>query len=142
MFNSLRHWLESLDEKDSLFDHPDAELIHVALASLLYHIISVDGEVSEKEKHQFALILENEFNLSDEQVSSLYGYVKALNSDLTTDLETINDFLKQNPHLKMLLMSKLNQLIAVDGVKDEELDIFYQATKVIFPEVAERNKTF
>lgn len=142
MFESLHHWLESLDEKSSLFEHPDAEIIHVALASLLYHIMSVDGQVSDREKHKFALILENEFDLTAEQVTRLYTYVKTLKSDLTTDLKTINQHLKHSPHLRMLLMSKLNQLIAVDGVKNDELNIFYDAMRVIFPEVAEQDNTF
>lgn len=138
MFESLKHWLETLDEESQLFEHPDSEVIHIALASILYHIISSDNVESNSEKQEFKLILANEFQLSDQQIMALYGYVKTLKSDLKSDLLTVNDYLKDNPNLRMMLMRKLNQLIAVDGVSNEELDIFYEAMKVIFPDIAKQ----
>ncbi len=138
MFESLKHWLETLDEESQLFEHPDSEVIHIALASILYHIISSDNVESSSEKQEFKLILANEFQLSDQQIMALYGYVKTLKSDLKSDLLTVNDYLKDNPNLRMMLMRKLNQLIAVDGVSNEELDIFYEAMKVIFPDIAKQ----
>lgn len=138
MFESLKHWLETLDEESQLFEHPDSEVIHIALASILYHIISSDKVETNSEKQEFKLILANEFQLSDQQIMALYGYVKTLKSDLKSDLLTVNDYLKGNPNLRMMLMRKLNQLIAVDGVSNEELDIFYEAMKVIFPDIAKQ----
>lgn len=135
MFDSLKHWFESLDEKSKLFNHPDEEAIHIALASVLYHIISADDLASEKEKHKFALIMRNEFDLTEQQISNLYHHVKTLKSDLIADLETINEYLKSNPYLRMTLMNKLNQVIATDGVKSNELEIFYEAMKVFFPDL-------
>jgi hypothetical protein len=32
-------------------------------------------------------------------------------------------------------MKKLNQLVDIDGVKNSELDIFYEALHLVFPEV-------
>lgn len=138
MFESLKHWLETLDEESLLFEHPDSEVIHIALASILYHIISSDNVENNSEKQEFKLIMANEFQLSDQQIMALYGYVKTLKSDLKSDLLTVNYYLKDNPNLRMMLMRKLNQLIAVDGVSNEELDIFYEATKVIFPDIAKQ----
>jgi len=138
MFESLKHWLETLDGESQLFEHPDSEVIHIALASILYHIISSDNVESNSEKQEFKLILANEFQLSDQQIMALYGYVKTLKSDLKSDLLTVNDYLKDNPNLRMMLMRKLNQLIAVNGVSNEELDIFYEAMKVIFPDIAKQ----
>ncbi len=136
MFTSLKHWLATLDTESQLFEHADSELIHVALASLLYHIISADKVENKREKQQFKLILASEFKLSEEQIEALYQYVKTLKSDLTSDLLTVNYYLKDNPNLRMTLMRKLNQLIGVDGVDNEELQIFYEAMRVIFPDVA------
>jgi len=140
MFESLKHWLETLDEDSQLFEHPDSEVIHIALASILYHIISSDNVENKREKQEFKLIMANEFQLSDQQIMALYGYVKTLKSDLKSDLLTVNDYLKDNPNLRMMLMRKLNQLIAVDGVSNEELDIFYEAMEVIFPDIAKQLK--
>ncbi len=139
MFESLKSWLESEDSQSKLFNHPDDEAIHVALASVLYHIISADHVENDKEKHQFSLIMSCEFDLGDEQISDLYRYVKTLQSDLDTDLNTVNEYLKTSPHLRMNLMSKLNHLIAVDGVESSELQIFNDAMGVLFPELADHD---
>ncbi len=138
MFNSLKHWLATLDDESQLFEHADSEVIHVALASVLYHIIRADKVEDSREVHQFELIMQNEFSLSDQQIKSLFTHVKNLKSDLKSDLLTVNEYLKNNPNLRMTFMSKLNQLIDVDGVDNEEIDIFYQAMKVIFPDVTKQ----
>ncbi len=134
MFESLKHWIEALDENSLLFEHSDSEAIHVALASLLFHIISADKIEGDREK--------NEFNLSEPQIAKLYDYVKNLKSDLKTDLLTVNEYLKNNPNMRMTLMRKINQLIAIDGVNNKELSIFYDAMKVIFPDVAKQINIF
>jgi len=138
MFDSLKHWLSSIDKKSPLFNHADSESIHVALASLLCHVINADGVENNLEKDKFRDIMVNEFELSEQQISTLYNDVNALNSELSSDLATINEHLKENPHLRMRFMEKLNLLINVDGVNNKELDIFYQAMKVVFPDVAKQ----
>lgn len=142
MLESFKKWFESFDGEASQFKHTEDETVHVALASLLYHIISIDDLASDREKHKFSSILHEEFNITDEQAVHLYSFVKTLNTDLRSDLNTVNLYLKENPHLRMTFMSKLNQLIAIDGVKTSELEIFYDAMRVIFPEVAEKNTQF
>jgi len=139
MFNSLKHWLATLDNKSQLFEHIESEVIHVALASLLYHIIKADSVDNHLEIAQFKMIMANEFALSEEQVMLLYVHVKNLKSDLKSDLLTVNNYLKQNPNLRMFFMSKLNQLIGVDGVDNEEITIFYQAMKVVFPDITKQS---
>lgn len=142
MFESFKKWFESFDGDASQFNHTEDDTLHVAVASLLYHIISANDLASDKEKHKFSSILHEEFDLSEAQVAHLYAFVKTLKTDLRSDLKTINLYLKENPHLRMIFMSKLNQLIAVDGVKTNELEIFYDAMEVIFPEVADKTDHF
>jgi uncharacterized tellurite resistance protein B-like protein len=136
MFESLKHWLNNLDKEISLFEHSESEVLHVAIASLLYHIISADGQERTCEKKMFSTIMAKEFLLSEKQITQLYDYVKTLNSELTSDLNTVNAYLKANPNLRMAFMKKLNQLICVDEVENEELTIFYQTMKTVFPDVA------
>jgi uncharacterized tellurite resistance protein B-like protein len=141
MFESLKHWFENLPHADHLFEHPEAEQIHVALASVLYHVIAADQLESSNEKKKFQEILANEFDMTGDQISTLYGYVKTLKSDLKTDLKTVEEYLKHNPALRMTFMVKLNQLICVDGTKNDEIEIFYEAMKVIFPDIDNPNST-
>jgi len=137
MFKSLKHLFESFETESKLFNHADDEAIHVALASLLYHVISSNGVESAKEKHEFSEILKKEFTLNDAQIASLYKQVKTLNNDSTDDLHTINHYLKKNPTSRMLFMGKLNHLISLDGVNSRELDFFTHAKKVLFPTLSD-----
>ena len=57
MFESLTHWFDSLKNEGKLFEHPDDELLHSSLASVLYHVISADQRVDAREKHEFARII-------------------------------------------------------------------------------------
>ncbi|WP_250657170.1 TerB family tellurite resistance protein [Alkalimarinus coralli] len=136
MFESLKHWFESSATESKLFNHADEETIHIALASLLYRVIASDHRESDREKHEFADILRTEFDLNDAQIASLYKQAKHLNSSLATDLETIDHYLKQNPHLRMIFMKKLNHLISLDGVTSNEMEVFYNAQSVLFPELS------
>ena len=135
MFESLTHWFDSLENESKLFNHPEDEGLHSALAAVLYHIISADKPVADREKHRFATILKQEFDLDDEQISHLYQAAKSSTSDPHSDLQTVNHYLKQNPVIRMDFMNKLNQLVDIDGVQNHELDIFYEALKLVFPEV-------
>jgi uncharacterized tellurite resistance protein B-like protein len=139
MSRSLKHLLESFETESRLFNHADDEAIHVALASLLYHVISSDGVESEKEKHGFAKIMKKEFTLNDAQIASLYKQVKMLNHDSADDLHTINQYLKKNPTTRMLSMKKLIQLISLDGVNSKELEYFTKAKSTLFPELSDEN---
>ncbi len=107
----------------------------MALAHLLYHIISIDNLESDREKIKFSQIMKDEFDLNHDQVSHLYHYVESLNSDFHDDLTTINAHLVDNPHLRMEFMQKLIHMMSLDGVSSAELDVFYEAMKVIFPEL-------
>ncbi len=135
MFESIRHWFDSLEKKSKLFDNADDEVLHSALASVLYHIISVDDQVVSREKNEFMTVLKQEFNLNEVQAEHLYLAAKSSTSELHSDLQTVSQYLKQNPTIRMNFMKKLIHLVDIDGVKDRELDIFYEALHEVFPEL-------
>ena len=135
MFDSLKHWFESINEGCKLFNHPDDEMLHSALASVLYHVISADAHVIGKEMHKFEAILKKEFELNDEQIEHLYQAAKTSASDLHSDLHTINLHLKKIPLVRMNFMQQIVQLADADGLKKENLDVFYETLHEIFPEV-------
>ena len=138
MFDSIKHWFESLGQQAHLFEHTDDEILHSALASVLYHIISVD-HVDAREQHEFARILKQEFELDDDQVAHLYHAARSSAANVHDDLHTLNYYLKRNPAVRMTFMRKLLQLIDIEGVRPQELEIFYQALHEIFPEVRDIN---
>ncbi len=137
MFESLKHWFDSLTEDSKLFDHREDEFLHSALASVLYHVINADQHVDSREKHEFDRILKQEFDLGPEQVDHLYAAAKASTADLRGDLHTINFYLKHNPAVRMSFMQKLLQLVDVHGAHQGELDLFVEALHEVFPEVKE-----
>ncbi len=139
MFESLKHWFDSLEKESKLFNNPEEEALHSALASVLFHIINADKQVARKEKKKFSDILKQEFELNDEQSEHLYQAAKSSTSDPHADLQTVNQYLKPNPVLRMNFMNKLNQLVDIDGVNDRELAIFYEALKLVFPELKQKS---
>ncbi|MDJ0779355.1 MAG: TerB family tellurite resistance protein [Gammaproteobacteria bacterium] len=137
MFDSLKHWLDTLREQSHLFEHADDAVLHAALASVLYHIMSADGRVDASEKRVFDRIMREEFELANDQIDHLYQAAKASNADVHGDLHTINFYLKHNPAVRMTFMQKLLQMIDVHGAEEHELELFYEALHEIFPEVRE-----
>ena len=137
MFESLTHWFDSLKNEGKLFEHPDDEILHSSLASVLYHVISADQHVDAREKREFARILKQEFDLNDEQVEHLYAAAKSSSADVHGDLHTLNFYLKRNPAVRMIFMRKLLQLIDIHGTRKEELDLFFETLHEVFPEVRE-----
>jgi len=136
MFNSFKAWLKNLKTEGHVFKNSEDDAIHIALASLLCHIVTADSVESAKEKEKFCEIMQSEFNLDKVQVGILYAYAKEKNTNLESDLQVINQYLKDQPVLRMQFMDKLNRLIISDGLKNQELEMFNKVTKVIFPEIS------
>ena len=135
MFDSLSHWLDTLRQKSHLFDHPDDAVLHAALASVLYHIMSADGQVDRSEKRAFDRIMREEFELADDQVDHLYQAARAANADLHADLHTINFYLKDNPTVRLRFLQQLLPIIDLHGTREAELGLFYEILHEVFPEI-------
>ncbi len=134
MFESLRHWFASLEGESKLFDHPDSELLHVALASVLYHLIAAGQVSGDRERREFERILGRELDLDREQVDHLYAAARGSTADLREDLHTVDYFLKANPQVRLRFLQMLLQLIDLHGVERAELDVFYEVLHEVFPE--------
>ena len=138
MFESIKHWFESLEEDSKLFEHREDEMLHSALASVLFHIVNSDGYVDSAERHEFERILKTEFDLDQVQAKHLFQAAQASTADVHDDLHTINHYLKQNPNIRLHFMEMLMRLIDIHGIEKGELDVFYEAVHEIFPEVKSR----
>lgn len=135
MFESIKHWFQATEQDSHLFDHGEDEALHLALASVLHHTINASHHESRKEVSSFKEILKTEFDLNEEKADYLHKAVESANSDFNEDLKTINEHFKDNPMVKKQFMEKLIHLISIDGVLDDEMNDFYQALHVIFPEI-------
>ncbi len=135
MFESIKHWFESLDHAESHFDHPDDEMLHGALASVLMHIINADNIESSNEKSKFFDIMQSEFRLDNEKINYLYRAAKSSTVAVKDDMLIIKQFLKDNPVVKMQFFDQLNQLVDLNGVQENELKVFYEALYEVFPEL-------
>ena len=69
MFDRVISWLESPPESNGR--HFEDQDIHVAVAALFYHMIAVDGEVTEHEFGRLKNLLKERFGLNDEQLRQL-----------------------------------------------------------------------
>ena len=78
--------------------------------------------------------MKDEFELGDEQIAALYQYVKTLKRSIKKDLNEVNIYLKKNPNSRMSFMTKLYNLISMDGVNSKELGIFIDAMNVFILE--------
>ena len=134
MFDSLKHWFDSLRDESKLFDHPDNELLHVALASVLYHLIAASRHAGARERREFDRILMQEFELDQPQVDHLFAAARASTADLRDDLHTIDFFLKVSPQVRLRFLESLLRLADLHGVERAELDVFYEVLHEIFPE--------
>jgi len=137
MFDSLKHWFESLTEQSKLFEHRDDEILHSALASVLYHVINADNHVDARERREFDRYLKQELDLNQEQVDHLYEAARGSTEDVHGDLHTINFYLKNSPAVRMRFMQRLLQIVDVHGAHQGELDLFFEALHEVFPEVRE-----
>ena len=134
MFESLKHWFETLKEGSHLFEHADDEALHAALASLLYQVIAADRHVGAREKREFGRILKQEFDLDAAQIDHLFESARVATGHPEEDLHIIAAHLKDKPAVRMIFMRKLMQLIDADGVQREEMVLFYSALHELFPE--------
>jgi uncharacterized tellurite resistance protein B-like protein len=141
MFESLLHWIHSIEEDSKLFRDAEDEVLHSAVASLLYHFIHLETRHGGREKHEFERLMRREFDLGQEQIDHLYEAAKTATADLHGDLQTINSHLKNKPATKMRFMQMLLRLINIHGTHPAELELFHETLHEVFPEVRdiERN---
>lgn len=133
MFQSLKHWIDSITNEGKLFRDVDDERLHSALASLLYHFIALDARHDGKEKHEFDRIMKQELHLSQEQVDHLYRTAHSATGNLHDDLQTIRAHLSESPTIRMRFLQKLLQLVDIHGAHPAELNLFYETLHEVFP---------
>ncbi|MEL6735027.1 MAG: TerB family tellurite resistance protein [Pseudomonadota bacterium] len=80
MFDRVMDWLEADAEGDDTGF--SSETVRLCIASLFYHLIAADGEITAMERHRMRRLLQSRFGMSDDQVAGLE--TDARESDETT----------------------------------------------------------
>jgi len=137
MYESLKEWIESIDEESRLFRDADDEILHTALAALIYHFVMLDERHGGRERREFERLMKRELGLDEAQADHLWHTAHSATGDLRGDLQTIHAHLKDNPTARMNFMQMLLELINIHGVRPAELDLFFEALHEIFPEARE-----
>ena len=137
MFESVKHWLQSLEQGSHWFEHADDAVLHVALASVLYHAVSENPKLASREKHHFADILHRECELDAATIDHLWEVASASTSDYHGDLHIVHEHLKDNPAVRMDFLKKLLEVVDIHGVQEGELELFHEAVHELFPEIKE-----
>lgn len=135
MFDSIKHWFETLEQQGRMFDHPENEALHAALASVFIHALDAVKHPDARKKREFGRLLKLEVDVSDDQVEHLYHAARHSKGDVHDDLHTINLYLSRKPLVRLEFMRKLMQLIDVEGVDPQEMEVFFEALHEFFPEV-------
>lgn len=134
MFQNIRHWLHEMAAKKHLFSEDDNPLLRTSIAALLCHVIRSDAEEDSRERKLFIRFFDEEFGLSEDQAAELYREAKSMNQNYNACLQVINAELKDNAIEKKEVMEYINKIIDVHGVKDEEIQLFEEAKRVLFPD--------
>jgi hypothetical protein len=135
MFDSIKHWFESLEQQGRMFDHPENEALHAALASVFIHALDAGDHPDARKKREFGRIMKQELGLDDRQIEHLYGAARGSSGEVRDDLHTVNQYLNQSPMVRLEFMRRLMQLIDVEGIEQEEMKVFFDALHEFFPEV-------
>lgn len=134
MFDNIRHWLHEMATKKHLFSEDDNPLLRTSIAALFYHVIILDNEDDSREIKLFTRFFDEEFGLSEDKAAELYREAKRMNQDYTACLQVINAELKDNTVEKKEVMEYLNKIITLKGVKEEEIRLFEEAKRILFPD--------
>jgi len=134
MFENIRHWLHEMAARKHLFSEDDNPLLRTSIAVLLCHVIKTDNEADSRDRKLFIRFFDEEFGLSEEQATELYREAKRLHQDYSTCLQVISAELKDNAIEKKEVMEYINRIIDLHGVTDEEIQLFEEAKRVLFPD--------
>ena len=119
MFDIIRKFVSDFTEAEE-----PKEFIHsrkqLAEAALMYHVIAVDGVVSEEESQRMAEILAKQFDLDEAQTASLAEEAKLADQE-AIDLYKFTSQLKYalEEEERIIIVEHLWEMVFADGVLHE-----------------------
>ncbi|SDR31374.1 TerB family tellurite resistance protein [Pseudovibrio sp. Tun.PSC04-5.I4] len=116
MLESLKKFFKNLTlekEEDKRFSVDDERL---AVAALMFHIIAVDGEIEQQELDQFKRVLQQQYELDEEDTKELMQLAKQ-RDDEAVDLYGFTSILKRKlePEQRLKVIEALWEMVFADG---------------------------
>lgn len=120
MLESLKKFFKDLSlekEEDQRFSVDDERL---AVAALMFHIIAADGEVEQQELDQLKRVLQQQYELDEEDTKELMQLAKQ-RDDEAIDLYGFTSILKRKlePEQRLKVIEALWEMVFADGVVHE-----------------------
>lgn len=119
MFDIISKFVSDLtDAEDPVeFTHSRKQL---AEAALMFHVIAVDGIITEDEKARMTILLSKQFGMSAEETGNLVLDAEKAEGD-AIDLYAFTSILKRslNEHERVMIIENLWEMVFADSVVHE-----------------------
>jgi uncharacterized tellurite resistance protein B-like protein len=140
MLDAIRRFVADLASEDSQATLDDEEELRLAAAAILYHVIAVDGIVSDAERATLRSVLREQYDLDERDADELLDRAR------TADLEAV-DFYGFTSTLKQKLddagrrkvIEMMWRMVFADGRADEfEDNIVWRVAELLGVPARER----
>lgn len=116
MLESLKKFIKDLSldkQSDQRFSEDDERL---AVAALMFHIIAVDGDVEQQELDQLKAVLQQRYELSEEDTQELMELAQEKDNE-AVDLYGFTSVLKKKlePEQRLTVIEALWEMVYADG---------------------------
>ncbi|KZK83986.1 Tellurite resistance protein TerB [Pseudovibrio sp. W64] len=116
MLDALKKFFKDLSneqEEAGRFSEDDERL---AVAALMFHIIAVDGEIEQQELDQLKRVLQQQYELNEEDTKELMDLAKVRDED-AVDLYGFTSVLKRKlePEQRLTVIEALWEMVYADG---------------------------
>jgi len=115
MFDRVMDWLEA--EADGQGAGFSDDTVRLSIASLFYHLIAADGEITTMEKHRMRRLLQSRYGMDDDRVAALEADAQA-SDETTAGLFPFTIVLNRelNAEERQQVIDQLHSLAMADGV--------------------------
>ena len=119
MIETIRRLFAEIGRRGDKAIVDDAEL-RLAVAALLFHVVSIDGVVSDDERKKLAQLLKRRFDLDPEQTGPLVAAAETADAE-AVDLYGFTSVLKRrlDPADRERMVEMMWKLVFADGVVHE-----------------------
>ncbi|SFK53573.1 Uncharacterized conserved protein, tellurite resistance protein B (TerB) family [Pseudovibrio ascidiaceicola] len=116
MLDALKKFFKDLSNEQEEADRFSEDDERLAVAALMFHIIAVDGEIEQQELDQLKRVLQQQYELNEEDTKELMDLAKVRDED-AVDLYGFTSVLKRKlePEQRLTVIEALWEMVYADG---------------------------